>query len=75
MENEENEAEPHSMWEYPCRALSDVFNVLNFNFLNPIPNEKQEINDAVKFTRYYHGFLFQCILRTLWLKFLVKRSP
>ena len=52
MENEENEAEPHSMWEYPCRALSNVFDVLNFNFLSPIPDKKQEIIDAVGFTRY-----------------------
>ena len=52
VENEENESEPHSMWEYPCRALSVVYSVLNFTFLRPIPDEKQEINGNIEFTRY-----------------------
>ncbi len=40
------------MWEYPCRALSDVYSVLNFNILRPIPDEKQEVNGNIEFTRY-----------------------
>ncbi|XP_028392540.1 protein arginine N-methyltransferase 7-like [Dendronephthya gigantea] len=51
VESEENEAEPHSMWEYPCRALSDVFDVLHFDFTSQIPDEKQEVNGTIEFTR------------------------
>ena len=51
VEDEESEAEPHSMWEYPCRALSDVFHVLNFNFISAIPDQKQESVGNVEFTR------------------------
>ena len=50
VENEENEAEPQGMWEYPCRALSDVFHVLNFNFISPIPDHKREIIGNVELT-------------------------
>jgi hypothetical protein len=52
VENEENEAEPHSMWEYPCRALTDVFHVLNFDFQSAIPDEKREIIGNIEFTRW-----------------------
>ena len=57
MASEENEAEPHSMWEYPCRALSEVFNVLRFDFTSQIPDEKQEVNSTIEFTRYRIPFI------------------
>ena len=57
MKNEEIEAEPHSMWEYPCRALTDVVSLMQFDFLLAVPEEKQETTGIVEFTRY--GCLFR----------------
>lgn len=51
VQNEEETAEAHSMWEYPCRALTDVFDLLQFNFLLGIPEDKQQTTGIVDFTR------------------------
>ena len=61
MKNEEIEAEPHSMWEYPCRALTDVVSLMQFDFLLAVPEEKQETTGIVEFTRY--GCLFRNMKR------------
>ncbi|XP_032892021.1 protein arginine N-methyltransferase 7 [Amblyraja radiata] len=34
---ESQEAEPHPLWEYPCRALSDPCQVLVFDFYREVP--------------------------------------
>ncbi|XP_067905761.1 protein arginine N-methyltransferase 7 isoform X3 [Heterodontus francisci] len=33
------EAEPHPLWEYPCRALSDPCQVLSFDFRQAVPEQ------------------------------------
>ncbi|XP_072836614.2 protein arginine N-methyltransferase 7 [Pogona vitticeps] len=34
---ESREAEPHPLWEYPCKSLSDPLEVLTFNFQQTVP--------------------------------------
>ncbi|XP_069822009.1 protein arginine N-methyltransferase 7 isoform X2 [Dendropsophus ebraccatus] len=36
---ESQEAEPHPLWEYPCRALSDPSNLITFDFREKVPTE------------------------------------
>nr|XP_039254174.1 protein arginine N-methyltransferase 7-like isoform X1 [Styela clava] len=35
-----HEAEPHALWEYPCKLLSDPKSVMTFNFSNPVPDKE-----------------------------------
>ncbi|NXH22128.1 ANM7 methyltransferase, partial [Bucco capensis] len=34
---ESKEAEPHPLWEYPCKSLSDPQGILTFDFTKPVP--------------------------------------
>ncbi|XP_063467683.1 protein arginine N-methyltransferase 7 isoform X8 [Symphalangus syndactylus] len=34
---ESREAEPHPLWEYPCRSLSEPRQILAFDFRQPVP--------------------------------------
>ncbi|XP_055222218.1 protein arginine N-methyltransferase 7 isoform X5 [Gorilla gorilla gorilla] len=34
---ESREAEPHPLWEYPCRSLSQPWQILTFDFRQPVP--------------------------------------
>ncbi|VFV29249.1 protein arginine [Lynx pardinus] len=34
---ESKEAEPHPLWEYPCRCLSEPQQILTFDFRQPVP--------------------------------------
>jgi len=34
---ESKEAEPHPLWEYPCRRLSEPQQILTFDFRHPVP--------------------------------------
>ncbi|XP_036881169.1 protein arginine N-methyltransferase 7 isoform X1 [Manis javanica] len=34
---ESKEAEPHPLWEYPCRRLSEPQHILTFDFRQPVP--------------------------------------
>ncbi|XP_053127167.1 protein arginine N-methyltransferase 7 isoform X2 [Hemicordylus capensis] len=34
---ESREAEPHPLWEYPCKSLSDPLEVLTFDFRHTVP--------------------------------------
>lgn len=36
---ESKEAEPHPLWEYPCRSLSDPRRILIFDFCQPVPTQ------------------------------------
>ncbi|XP_021488028.1 protein arginine N-methyltransferase 7 [Meriones unguiculatus] len=36
---ESREAEPHPLWEYPCRSLSEPQQILTFDFQQPIPQQ------------------------------------
>ncbi|KAJ7312024.1 hypothetical protein JRQ81_006354 [Phrynocephalus forsythii] len=38
---ESREAEPHPLWEYPCRSISDPLEVLTFNFQQTVPRNTQ----------------------------------
>uniref|UniRef100_A0AAR2M544 Protein arginine N-methyltransferase n=1 Tax=Pygocentrus nattereri TaxID=42514 RepID=A0AAR2M544_PYGNA len=51
---ESREAEPHHLWEYPCRALSKAHPVMTFDFQQCVP--EQPIN------RRCHGF-------ALWMEY------
>ncbi|KAK3746416.1 hypothetical protein QZH41_012762, partial [Actinostola sp. cb2023] len=30
---------PHHVWEYPCRPITDVFTLMEFDFTQPIPEK------------------------------------
>ena len=32
--------EPHHLWEYPCRALTEEFTIMEFDFTSNIPRQK-----------------------------------
>ena len=32
--------EPHHLWEYPCRALTEEFTIMKFDFTSNIPSQK-----------------------------------
>uniref|UniRef100_A0A8C9PA92 Protein arginine N-methyltransferase domain-containing protein n=1 Tax=Spermophilus dauricus TaxID=99837 RepID=A0A8C9PA92_SPEDA len=36
---ESKEAEPHPLWEYPCRSLSESQRLLTFDFRQPVPQQ------------------------------------
>uniref|UniRef100_A0A6I8MZS1 Protein arginine N-methyltransferase n=1 Tax=Ornithorhynchus anatinus TaxID=9258 RepID=A0A6I8MZS1_ORNAN len=36
---EAQEAEPHPLWEYPCRSLSEPQEVMTFDFRQPVPQQ------------------------------------
>ncbi|NWR36591.1 ANM7 methyltransferase, partial [Tachuris rubrigastra] len=36
---ESKEAEPHPLWEYPCRSLCEPQEVLTFDFRGPVPQQ------------------------------------
>lgn len=36
---ESKEAEPHPLWEYPCRSLSPAQRILTFDFQQPVPQQ------------------------------------
>ncbi|GAA6082311.1 protein arginine N-methyltransferase 7 isoform X1 [Tachysurus ichikawai] len=36
---ESREAEPHPLWEYPCRALSESRSVMTFDFQQCVPEQ------------------------------------
>lgn len=43
--------EPHHLWEYPCRALTQEFTVMEFDFTSNIPSQKMTTKGDVKLTR------------------------
>lgn len=54
---ESREAEPHSLWEYPCRALTASAAVLDFDFTQCIPQKPITCHGSLPFLRsgQYHG--------------------
>jgi protein arginine N-methyltransferase 7 len=42
--------EPHHVWEYPCKAMSDVFNLMEFDFTEPIPEKYVQNSGSVTIT-------------------------
>lgn len=49
---ESSEAEPHPLWEYPCRALTQSTAVMTFNFTQCIPQQPLSSEGSLPFIRY-----------------------
>uniref|UniRef100_A0A8C5UYM4 Protein arginine N-methyltransferase n=1 Tax=Microcebus murinus TaxID=30608 RepID=A0A8C5UYM4_MICMU len=48
---ESKEAEPHPLWEYPCRSLSEPQHVLTFDFQQPVPQQPMRAEGAMELRR------------------------
>lgn len=48
---ESKEAEPHPLWEYPCRSLSEPQRVLTFDFRQPVPAQPVRAEGSIELTR------------------------
>lgn len=48
---ESREAEPHPLWEYPCRSLSKPQEILTFDFQQPIPQQPMQSKGTMELTR------------------------
>ncbi|XP_009083190.1 PREDICTED: protein arginine N-methyltransferase 7 [Acanthisitta chloris] len=48
---ESKEAEPHPLWEYPCKSLSDPRAVLTFDFRETVPQHCLSTEGSVKLLR------------------------
>ncbi|NXY46582.1 ANM7 methyltransferase, partial [Ceuthmochares aereus] len=48
---ESKEAEPHPLWEYPCKALSDPQEVLTFDFRKTVPQQCLSTEGSVDLVR------------------------
>ncbi|KAM9808294.1 protein arginine N-methyltransferase 7 [Neosynchiropus ocellatus] len=61
---ESREAEPHPLWEYPCRALTRAAKVMTFDFTQCVPQQPISSQGSLPFTRggVCHG-------AALWLEF------
>ncbi|KAK1163431.1 protein arginine N-methyltransferase 7-like isoform X1 [Acipenser oxyrinchus oxyrinchus] len=49
--SESREAEPHPLWEYPCRALSEPREVMTFDFRQRVPEEALKSEGSVPLSR------------------------
>ena len=43
--------EPHHLWEYPSRALTQEFTIMTFDFTSDVPSQKMTTEGDVKLTR------------------------
>ncbi|RXM95571.1 Protein arginine N-methyltransferase 7 [Acipenser ruthenus] len=48
---ESREAEPHPLWEYPCRALAEPLEVMTFDFRQRVPEEVVKSEGSVTLSR------------------------
>ncbi|NWT27907.1 ANM7 methyltransferase, partial [Cardinalis cardinalis] len=48
---ESKEAEPHPLWEYPCKSLSEPQEVLTFDFTKTVPEHCLSTEGSVKLLR------------------------
>uniref|UniRef100_A0A672JQ35 Protein arginine N-methyltransferase n=1 Tax=Salarias fasciatus TaxID=181472 RepID=A0A672JQ35_SALFA len=48
---ESREAEPHPLWEYPCRALTDPSPVMTFDFTQCLPQQPVSSQGSLPFIR------------------------
>ncbi|XP_029378432.1 protein arginine N-methyltransferase 7 [Echeneis naucrates] len=48
---ESHEAEPHPLWEYPCRALTQSTAIMNFDFTECVPQQPISSQGSVPFIR------------------------
>ncbi|XP_009862795.1 PREDICTED: protein arginine N-methyltransferase 7 isoform X2 [Apaloderma vittatum] len=61
---ESKEAEPHPLWEYPCKSLSDPQEVLTFDFRKTVPQDSLSTEGSVKLLR--KG---KCHGAVLWMEY------
>lgn len=45
---ESKEAEPHPLWEYPCRSLSEPQQILTFDFRQPVPQQSVRAEGSIE---------------------------
>ncbi|XP_032710000.1 protein arginine N-methyltransferase 7 isoform X1 [Lontra canadensis] len=48
---ESKEAEPHPLWEYPCRCLSEPQQILTFDFRHPVPPHPLRAEGSIELRR------------------------
>ncbi|OBS67277.1 hypothetical protein A6R68_04170 [Neotoma lepida] len=48
---ESREAEPHPLWEYPCRSLSEPQQILTFDFQQPVPQQPVHAEGSMELRR------------------------
>ncbi|KAM6223113.1 protein arginine N-methyltransferase 7 [Rhynchocyon petersi] len=48
---ESREAEPHPLWEYPCRSLSEPQQILTFDFQQPVPQQLLRAEGSMELRR------------------------
>ncbi|XP_019391013.1 PREDICTED: protein arginine N-methyltransferase 7 isoform X1 [Crocodylus porosus] len=48
---ESKEAEPHPLWEYPCKSLSDPQQVMTFDFRQTVPQHHLSTEGSMKLLR------------------------
>ncbi|KAJ0068921.1 hypothetical protein NL108_014900 [Boleophthalmus pectinirostris] len=61
---ESREAEPHSLWEYPGRALTHSAEVMTFDFTQCVPEQPLRSQGALPFTR--SG---RCHAAVMWMEY------
>lgn len=49
---ESKEAEPHPLWEYPCKSLSDPQEILTFDFRKTVPQHCLSTKGSVDLLRW-----------------------
>lgn len=50
---ESREAEPHPLWEYPCRALTQSTSVMTFDFTQCVPQQPISSQGSLPLIRYW----------------------
>ncbi|XP_058384078.1 protein arginine N-methyltransferase 7 isoform X3 [Diceros bicornis minor] len=48
---ESKEAEPHPLWEYPCHSLSEPWQILTFDFRQPVPPQPVRAEGSIELRR------------------------
>ncbi|KAK5868014.1 hypothetical protein PBY51_012461 [Eleginops maclovinus] len=61
---ESSEAEPHPLWEYPCRALTPPTAVMTFDFTQCVPQQPISSKGSLPFTR-----IGRCHGVALWMEY------
>ncbi|XP_077371640.1 protein arginine N-methyltransferase 7 [Festucalex cinctus] len=61
---ESREAEPHPLWEYPCRALTQSAAVMTFDFTRCVPQQPITSQGSIPFIRSGH-----CHGVAMWLEY------
>lgn len=67
--HESREAEPHPLWEYPCRALTQSKAVMTFDFTQCVPQQPIISQGSLPLIRYslFHSVLNPDSTGLFWL--------